>query len=82
LGGITGRIVVEIGAPIIAMRQTQTQAQAELAAAAAVLRLGWDAEAEEGEDEEGSFHGRFINVWHAGASFWLIYATVFEQPPA
>jgi hypothetical protein len=56
LCGITGRIVVEIGAPIIAMRQTQTQAEAELAAAAAVLRTGWDAEAEEGEDEDGSFH--------------------------
>jgi hypothetical protein len=43
LGGITGRIVVEIGAPIIAMRQAQTQAQAELAPVAAVLRSGWEA---------------------------------------
>ncbi|MFN9115249.1 MAG: hypothetical protein ACK5XN_34765, partial [Bacteroidota bacterium] len=43
LGGITGRIVVGIGAPIIAMRQAQTQAQAELAPVAAVLRSGWEA---------------------------------------
>jgi hypothetical protein len=43
------------------MRQTQTQAQAELVVAAAVLRPGWDAEAEEGDEEDGSFHGGLIN---------------------
>ncbi len=67
LCGITCRIVVEIGAPIIAMRQAQTQAQAELAAAAAVLRPSWDAEKEEGEEgkdgEELFIHGIRIDVW-------------------